>query len=221
MGKNRTTTYEKKYFVTRAGIEVPLEGHSEEWMKEFNDKIHNWIIYSNNVSPSDKMTDEELDYIFSHMNNSQDDVPSGMLTRVEKARHLLPLIESGELGVGSVLPSSSILRSYSKTQLATLDYVHDFPTDVIIFRTHGKVNFFDTEPFDNAMGKEKEVWVEQGQLRIDNITTFNKNDYPMNDPERDYMGNDEYSKAISNELGVPFDVDVWPPSVTFIDVSPV
>lgn len=132
MGKNRTTTYEKKYFVTRAGIEVPLEGHSEEWMKEFNDKIHNWIIYSNNVSPSDKMTDEELDYIFSHMNNSQDDVSSGMLTRVEKARHLLPLIESGELGVGSVLPSSSILRSYSKTQLATLDYVHDFPTDMII-----------------------------------------------------------------------------------------
>jgi len=187
---------------TLAGKDVPTDGHTKEWMEKLEAKITNWISYSQDISPSEKLNGDEMEYILNHMVDINDrDVPSGFLTRAENAAHILPLIEGGGLKVGDKLPSSAILRSYSRTQDATYGFAHDRWTPTVIYRTKGNVKHFKATDFDDSLEfVEKESFIQQNNLKIEKITRYNKNDY--NDIDVITEKSPKFNKAIAKELGL-------------------
>ncbi len=216
---NQNTTSEEETYHTGAGYDVPTDGHSQEFMEQIEHKISEWID-GFGKSPSEKLDDDELEYVLSNMEDSEgnEEVPSGHLTRAENAHHLLPLIESGEIGVGDKLPDPSRLRAYSRTQGATADYCRHWEYDTIIYRTNNNTPHFVATKFNDSYEfKERESFVNQQNMKIDKITTYNAKDYP--DWSDNINTSREFRRAVAEDLGlqyVPFDQK----RIIIIDVSP-
>ncbi len=218
---NSKNTNSNEEYTTTTGERVNSDGHSYEWMSQLNEKVSEWI-RGMSSSPDNFMDDEELDYILNNMEDSinNPDVPSGHLTRVENAYHILSLIESGKLKVGDSLPSKAVLRSYSRDFDATIDYINDTDWDskIVIYRTNGNVGHFNATAFDDSYKDEKESFVKQNSLKIDKITSF-KPDGKFNNPDYEDVYDYRYEKLFS-ELGTS--VKTLPENikeVVLVDVS--
>ena len=212
MGKTRqtkTTHPGVDTYTLSTGTIINKEGHSEEWMGNFERNIKNWIQFPGE-SASEYLSDEEIEYIKNNMEDSSNnpDVPSGQLTRVELAYHF----NNENLKVGDTLPSDVPFRSFSRTQDASAKWTQGELDDDAIYRTNGNVKHYNISKFDKVFEGEKESLVEIGKLKIDKITKFNHSDY----------GNDKtFTDTILKELGVP-DSNIVVPyehSVTIVDVS--
>lgn len=165
--------FSPKEYTTMSGEKVPTDGHNPLWMWRFNKKISRWI-RGKLKSPDEFLNKEELEYIHNHMESSLDKttVPTGHLTRVEQDYH----IQDKNLKVGDILPSSSRLRAYSRTPQATGDVLDSRIGGVVIYRTNGEVPHFNATKFDRRYTFEEESWIEQGKLKIDNITYYSDDD---------------------------------------------
>lgn len=218
MGKNRQNSTPQTY-TTTSNETVFTDGHSQEWMQEFNKKISGWT-GGGKASPDVDLNKEELEYIRNHLEDSEDNpsVPSGFLTRAEYGYHIIPLIESGELKEGDLLPSNVTLRSYSREQNSTAEYMRSWTQPTVIYRTNGNVKHFNATRFDDTYDYETESFVFQNNLKIDKITSYDAKSYP----DYNYYSQ-QYNKAILDELGIdPSETDVMfnQNNIVIIDVSP-
>lgn len=214
MGKNRNNTIKmvgelnkgENIYTTITGANINMEGYDTEFFKHLENNIQAWIKYAS-ASPNFLLTQEEIDYIQSHMQNSTGDgsVPSGFLTRVEKARHF----EKHDYKVGDHVDDPALFRSYSRDQNGTLKYVldnGDVDRPIVIYRTHGNVKHFDASQYDNIYEWETESFVEQGKMKITNIHTL----------EGDNLQN------LPSELGlnnVKNNLNKLPKKITIVDVE--
>lgn len=208
---NSTESADEESFVTRAGVEINKDGYSEEFLDGLNDKIEDWVEFGGK-SPNEELDKEEIDYIKDNMEDSENnpDVPSGHLTRAESGYHLIEKLHSGEIGVGDKLPDSATFRSYSRTQEATIHYMHGWESSpVIIYRTNNNAKHFNATNWCGTFQSEQESFVEQREMKIDAITSYT----------RDI--NDSYQELF-DELGVdgsklPY---IYTDEVIIVDVSP-
>ena len=181
-------------------------------------KMKDWQ-YSPSVSPSEYLSQEEIQYIKEHMENASkdSDVPTGHLTRVEKAYHILDENGNIKYEVGDLLDLNSVFRSFSREPNATAEYLIDHTladsSDVVVYRTSGGVEHYNITEHTNAWINEKESWVEPSKLRVDKITTFSSDNYDMEKVIQDELVTNDYNWHASF-------YDELPSSITFIDVSP-
>ncbi len=167
---NSESTIPNLTYITSEGVEIDMENHSQEFFEHLELNIDAWIKYAG-ASPDFFLTPEEKEYIQTHMVDSEGDpdVPSGILTRVEKARHFT----KHDYKVGDVIDDPATLRSYSRNQEGTLKYIqeyhHDPDRDIVLYRTKGNVKHFNASRFDQTYEWEAESFVEQGKMKITNI----------------------------------------------------
>ncbi len=202
MGNKSKDSPSNNEYITEEGYSVKRDGHSDEWFETFTTKMETWTDWGEG-SPDKEMSEEEIQYIRDNMEDSENnpDIPSGHLTRVEDGYHIMPLIESGELKVGDTLPSNTNFRSYSKTQIGTLNasvfkgYNEvEGGRQIVIFRTNGNVKQFDVNKMVRGIAVERESLIDPTTLKIDKITTFK--------PEQSEYTGDFTHNSLYKELGV-------------------
>ena len=213
MGKNRRTNNEPSVneekttpqYTTSAGIKITMDKHDEEFFKHLEMDIGAWIKYAS-ASPDFLLTKDELEFVLNHMKDSEGDpdVPSGMLTRVEKRRHFL----KHNYKVGDYIDDPAKFRSYSRSQEGTLQYIQrngDPDRGIVIYRTHGNIKHFKASDYDNTYEWEVESFVEQGKMKITNIHELSQ---------------DEVNN-LASYLGVANtgDMSKVPRSITVVDVE--
>ena len=161
-------------YLTSAGVEVDTQGHIREWMSDFEDEVIEWV-ECGGASPDEEMEKDQIDFILDNMEDSENnpEVPYGFLTRAEHSHHLLEKLWSGEVGVGDLLPDKATFRSYGRSPDATIQYMHGWEDDsVIIYGTNNNTKHFNATNWCDTFSSEKESFVEQGKMRIDNITSL-------------------------------------------------
>lgn len=218
MGNNTSNTNPKspETYTTRDGYNVPSDGHSRNWMRQFEMIVSSWI-RGESKSPSYEMNDEQRDYVQNNMEDSEnnENVPTGHLTRGERGYHLIPLLRNGQLSEGDLIPDNAFLRSYSRSPNATANYIYqtfDDGSPIVIFRTHNNTKHFNATPFNDAYAHEEESFVNQSQLRIDGFKIYDAEDY-----DSPY----DYSADVNWELGATNNLKFYPEEVVFVEVSPV
>lgn len=217
MGKNRSSNnglissseLSDDTYTTSTGEQISKDGYSSEFFEHLENNIGAWIKYAG-TPPDFLYTKEELEYILNHMSDSVGDssVPSGFLTRVEKARHF----QKHKYKVGDMVDDSSVFRSYSRDQNGTLEYIKrngDPDRAIVIYRTNGNVKHFNASRFDDTYKWESESFVEQGRMRITGITELTGDGL----------------QSLPSELGLNFDINSLdkplPYSITIVDVEQV
>lgn len=184
MGKSRksqggtNSSKEKTYHSRATGNDVPLGDFTEEEMEHFLAKVETWL-QGFAKSPDYHLTDEELDYIFSHFDFSEEspEVLDGHLYRIEPSHHF----ELKNYKVGDTLYGDSALRSFSKEIGATnkmLDQTWAEDNDIVIYRTMGNVPFFNATKYVNPYPYQKEVFVPLDTMKIKGIHTFSGENMP-------------------------------------------
>lgn len=218
MGKSRTNIYQTTIENNNL-IQKPLPSLVA--------KMHDWQ-YSASQKIDELLTDEEISFIKNNMKTSEEDsdIPTGHLTRVEKAYHFL---NSG-LKEGDTLNYNSIFRGFSREPDATENYIRKhfgFRDKLVIYRTNGNVPHYNITEHTNDLKEEKESWIETGKLKIDKITHYTRETHDMkkvmienlqlrNYPEEAKHYGDEY---IQNHMKYS-NIDPTPRDVIFVDLSP-
>lgn len=206
MGNNITT--DDKTYTTSVGKEIPLEKYTPEFMEHLENAINIWLEgFAEN--PIDDMTDEEVDYVLNHLENTVGDssIEDGQLTRMENGEHFL---NSG-VKEGDILEGNDLFRSFSRTREAT-DHVFNvkgqYYTDVVFYRTNGNVPFFDPTKFSNPYPHQEEVFVPLDKCKVDKITQITGSDELYSDLLK-RMEYDEYEDYVPRDFN----------SVTLVDIS--
>ena len=167
MGKNRRTNTTQS---------------SAQPSKELVGKMRDWQ-ESPVYSPSEFLTEEEINWVKEHMENSKnnEDIPTGHLYRMERGYHFEDLYFDDEINEGSILKDSSIFRSFSREPDSTGNYLinHNGGGSIVIYRTNGDVPHYNITKHTNEFIAEKESWVEPNKLKIDKIQYFTGLDNDM------------------------------------------
>lgn len=213
MGKNRKTKQEGQY--STPNLEENVLDKLMQWQGEgFGMK-----------TPEEKMDDEEIQYIKDHMEISNSEtVPTGHLTRVERAYHFL---ESG-LGVGDVLDTNSVFRSFSREPDSTVEYMEDIYSvnePLVIYRTNGKTPHFNVSDKTQKFPEETESLIETGKMKITKITELNLEKYSMDELRKEFPKNLHLSESHSFHYSKEWEED-WgfnptPTNVIFVDLEPI
>lgn len=204
MGKNRRNSpslpqNEPTYYSKYTEKEVPMGTLDDRQMSDFFYHLRKWLDGHGN-SPDEGMSVEELEYVFDHMNsteNSQDIVPDGHLYRIENAAHFT---EQG-LSVGDTIPSKEAYRSFSKDILATNTMLENGwrgQTDIVIYRTNGNAPFFDTRDYYDPYSYQRECFVPIGTMKISNINEYSQNN--LSKKEMINGLNSDYGLHVENYL---------------------
>lgn len=197
--------YSSKY----AG-KIPRDGHSDEWMNQFVEHIHNWVTgIVDGRTPESFLTDEEIEYVERNMKYLFDSDISH-LTRVENPLSSGILDENGNLTIheGDKLPSNSKYRSYSKGAFDSINYAADKPYPLAIIRTNGNIKYFDVDKVDMTYFQESETWVHHSNLKVDSIQRIRKQDYDdlkdgsykYHGEKVDYKYSDKFDSAVAEAL---------------------
>ena len=152
MGKNRTTirtpypSKEEKYV---GGTEP------QEPTKELVQEMLNW--QGGGLYPDYNLSKKDIQFVKDNMKYSDfdEDVPTGQLTRVERAYHFL---DNG-FKEGDILNTKSIFRAFSREPDATIDYSlsHILPNEpIVIYRTNGHVPHYNISDHTGIFKYEKE-----------------------------------------------------------------
>lgn len=165
MGKNRKTVQ---------------NSYSKEFFDGLNKKIRDWVEFSFGYTPDDYLTDDELDFIFQQMENSET-----TLTRVEEAERNFEKEVEDEDGwydlvepkVGDTFNFNGKLKAFSKTEKATRDFMRRYMKDrknLVIYRLPKGTQHFDVQKYDNFFDEEKESWVKSNGYVITGIEDVSK-----------------------------------------------
>ena len=162
------------------GISKPLEGYSEEFMTQLYKQIKIWQDhdevpdpFTHNSAPSDVLTDNQMDYVYSHMENTIES-----LTRIET---LGVSISEDDLKIGKHVQFNKPLKAFSETEKATEEYMRTFETgeQLVLFKVKGNPSFFRMNSWTKRMENEEEVWLDtRKQYKITNIQEI---EYPSLD----------------------------------------
>ncbi len=186
------------------------------------DKMREWQ-KSPLFSPSEFLSEEEIDYVKNHMENSEnnEDVPTGHLYRMERGYHFEELYYEGELEEGSILKDNSVFRAFSREPSSTGDYLlnHNDGGAVVIYRTNGNVPHYNITKNTHVFENESESWVEPSKLKIDKIQYFNDLDYNMKDVLKSELELSQYPEVM--ERYDKINQDWIPGEVYIVDVSSV
>ena len=157
-------------FHTAAGVDVPTDGHDIEFMKQLHRHISTWVKFGDG-SPGTHLTDEEMEYIKNNMESSLN-TPNKTLTRVELGYHF----EEQGLQEGDTINfEESSLRSFSRTQKATLNYFKYQFTEgegITLYKTVGNVPHFNVTNFEDYYSEEKESFVDMSSLTVRKVRTY-------------------------------------------------
>lgn len=173
--------------------------------------------------PELALNDDEIDYILHHMKYSDfdEEIPTGQLTRVEKAYHFL----DGDYKVGDVLDTESLFRAFSREPDSTAKYLRDHyfsGQSLVIYRTNGHVPHYNVTRHTHEFPDEKESWVETGKLKVDNIARYTADNSDVMEQLKKGLYLENYPSQIER-----FDEEIratmfTPPSeLIFVDLSPV
>ena len=187
------------------------------------DKMRDWQDMPGD-SPDVVLTDEDIEFVKTHMQNSGDDenVPTGHLTRVEHAYHFLDL----NLKEGDILNTNSIFRAFSRGPDGTNFYMMDNfgrKEPIVIYRTSGNVPHFNITKHTDQFQKESESWIETGKLRIDKITHYTSETDDMKKVMIDNLHLENYPRELEmydeDYIRDNGGFDPTPQDVIFVDVS--
>lgn len=174
MGKNRKsgsgTSKDDSSFITRAGFKVPLNGYSVDVLESLQENIKSWIEWGGpsiakrfyDYNQSTPAYSKILNYVVDSMEST-----SNHLYRVEPvdANFLKENLKVGKwFNFKDKEGSVSRLSAFSKDIASSEKIMDDWfknGEEIVLFRTNGSVNYFDTSKWysNSKYDYENEVWV--------------------------------------------------------------